>query len=85
MIRSLYAATEPTHCLRPGERIIGAAYSDVLMPEYIIEREDRTRRAMRAQAAFLARLFPPMGIVPKRARRFSRFDAHGRPRKKGRR
>jgi hypothetical protein len=68
VIRALFASSEPSHCLRPGERIIGAVEAGGLMTEWLIEREDRTRRATWAQAAFLARLFPPMGIVPRRKR-----------------
>jgi hypothetical protein len=84
-VRTLFAASEPTQCLRPGERIIGDVEAGGLMTEYVIAREDRTRRAMWAQAKFLARLFPPMGIVPRRKRHHVGHARHNGRRVKRRR
>lgn len=61
VVRSLFAASEPTHILRPGERIIGAVEAVGTMTEWMIESKTKRRK------------------------RFSRFDAHGRLRKRRRR
>lgn len=61
MIRSLFAASEPTHCLRTGERIIGVVKAGGAMSEYIIERPSATRREMLRylDVIIASGMFPP--------------------------
>jgi hypothetical protein len=44
LTRSLYSASEPTACLRPGERIVGVIEQGDTMSEYVIGRDAVTRR-----------------------------------------
>ncbi len=46
-VRSLYAAREPSHVLRPGERIVGTVERLGIMTQWIIVRERAKREAKR--------------------------------------
>jgi hypothetical protein len=61
LTRSIYAESEPTRSLRPGERVIGEGYALGLLTEWVIGREVVTRRdILRLMDVVIASgMFPP--------------------------
>lgn len=52
-VRSLFAATEPTHCLRTGERIVATAEWLDYLPERYILQPIVTRKDVRQLMDFI--------------------------------
>jgi hypothetical protein len=69
--RSLFASSEPTHCLRRGERIVGVIEQGDTMSEYVIGRDVPTRRdILRLMDVVIeSGMFPPATRAMARKRR----------------
>jgi hypothetical protein len=68
LTRSLYAESEPTRSLRPGERVVGDVDAAGLMREYVIGCDVVTRR----DVLRLMDLIIASGMFPTATRAFGR-------------